>query len=325
MTFQGQFHARFGGLLAIGATVVALGAGTGAQAQSVFGSAGIITQRACNAASTATDCVVTSSKTTNFVGGGMSSGVAASFSNAAKSGALEAAFGTGYLPQLRVASSSVGDTRDGTTVMAFRSFTYTGTQDIDFALNGALHYVNSGDTHPFVGGSDQGNGYGDGELNVILGLFSIDVVAGLSPNTPGSDLFGTPMGDPECDNGAVAGASYNAFGQGAGEHLATISLTQTCSGHAITLHNGDQFVVAAVMQAFSNRTGFIDAMHTFTVELDPEHTYLAGTQTLVDPGVLAQSLNGAVPEPATWGSMILGFGAVGAMIRGRRRRALAAA
>lgn len=325
MTFQGQFPARLGGLLAAGAAVLALGAGTDAQAQSVFGSAGIITQRACNAVSAATDCIVTGAKTTNFLNGGMSSGVAASFSNAAKSGALEATFGAGYLPQLRVGSSSVGDTRDGATVMAFRSFTYTGTQDIDFALNGALHYVNSGDSQGFVGGTDQGNAYGEGELNVILGLFSVNVLNGLSPGTPGGDLFGTVMGDPECDNGAAAGGGYNSLGQGAGEHFATISLTQTCSGGAITLHHGDQFVVAAVMQAFSNRTGFIDAMHTFTVELDPEHTYLAGTQTLVDPGVLGRSLNGAVPEPATWGLMTLGFGAVGGMVRSRRRRGLAAA
>lgn len=31
----------------------------------------------------------------------------------------------------------------------------------------------------------------------------------------------------------------------------------------------------------------------------------------------------AVPEPATWGLMILGFGGVGAMLRSRRRPAFA--
>ncbi len=318
MSFQRQFNARVHGLLAVGAAAFALGAGTGAQAASVYGSAGIITQRNCNAASSATSCVVTRTRTTNFLDGGMSSGVAASVSNAAKSGSLEAVFGAGYLPQLRVGSHSFGDTRDGSTVMAFRSFTYTGSDSIDFALTGALHYVNSGDVVP-------DDGYGEGALNVVLGLFSISALSGLTPTTPGVDLFSTPMGQPDCDNGAAASGGYNSLGQGAGEHLATISLTRTCGNRAITLHRGDEFVVAAVMQAISNRTGFTDATHTFTVQLDPEHTYLAGTRTLVDPGVLRQSLNGAVPEPATWGLMILGFGAIGGMARTRRRRIFAAA
>ena len=33
----------------------------------------------------------------------------------------------------------------------------------------------------------------------------------------------------------------------------------------------------------------------------------------------------AVPEPTTWALMILGFGGVGAMVRGRRRQAMATA
>lgn len=34
-------------------------------------------------------------------------------------------------------------------------------------------------------------------------------------------------------------------------------------------------------------------------------------------------VSGAVPEPATWALMILGFGGAGAMLRGRRRTTLA--
>jgi hypothetical protein len=36
------------------------------------------------------------------------------------------------------------------------------------------------------------------------------------------------------------------------------------------------------------------------------------------------STGGGVPEPATWAMMVLGFGAVGSMVRGQRRRSLAA-
>lgn len=40
------------------------------------------------------------------------------------------------------------------------------------------------------------------------------------------------------------------------------------------------------------------------------------------PAILAASIGsiGVVPEPATWGMMVLGFGAIGGMLRSRRRR-----
>ena len=39
---------------------------------------------------------------------------------------------------------------------------------------------------------------------------------------------------------------------------------------------------------------------------------------------LALTVSGAVPESATWGLMIMGFGGVGAMLRSSRRRTVAA-
>jgi hypothetical protein len=56
------------------------------------------------------------------------------------------------------------------------------------------------------------------------------------------------------------------------------------------------------------------------------HTINFAVDTLQPPtGVVGGGLGGAVPEPATWGLMILGFGAVGGAIRARRRPAPTAA
>ncbi len=56
------------------------------------------------------------------------------------------------------------------------------------------------------------------------------------------------------------------------------------------------------------------------------------TQTLPDDRgsplgtyLFSGSSGGAVPEPATWGMMILGFAGVGGMLRSRRRNGLATA
>ena len=67
-------------------------------------------------------------------------------------------------------------------------------------------------------------------------------------------------------------------------------------------------------------------------ELRAQFKTLAETDTLTGYGAYALlSDNGknqgfviGVPEPATWAMMIIGFGAVGMMVRSRRRLALAA-
>lgn len=314
MKFQASFRPRFGCALSAGLAALALGAAPSAHAGSIWGSAGIITSRPCTAAATA-DCNLAVKRSLKFFDGGMSSGISGSFGSAATHAAVEASFDGGYLPVLRAGSNAVGATRDGATVVAFRSYTYTGAVAIDFALSGALHYVNSGDV-------SLKDGFGEGALNVILSIFSFDALAGLNPASTASDIFASPFGDPDCATGAAGVSGYSSLGKGSGEHLATVSLTTGCGGSALTLHPGNRFVIGAVMQAISNRGGFIDAMHTFRVQLDPEHTYFAGTHDVVDPSVLGASISASVPEPASWTLLILGFGAVGGMVRARRRVAL---
>ena len=61
-------------------------------------------------------------------------------------------------------------------------------------------------------------------------------------------------------------------------------------------------------------------LHTFNLFYADRHT----TQAVLSFDTLGVNLQAAVPEPATWAMMILGFGGVGALLR-RRRTSLAVA
>ena len=283
-------------------------------AGSVYGSAAIITNRPCTAAA-ADLCVVAGvpRNFTQFAGGMFTSfDTAAPIMPGGASGAAGVSFGDGYLPTVRVGSTAGAATRTGATAVAFRSFTYTGADTIDLALNGVLHYVNSGDVVA-------GDGFGEGNFNVALSLLQVSDLDIFNPLSTAIDIISSPIGFRDCSDGAIAASGYQSLGKGGGEHTGVnVGLSQTCDGHALTLHTGNSFVVVAALQAISNRGGFIDAMHTFSVQVDAEHTYLTGTTQVVDPGLLTQSLNGAVPEPASWALMIFGFGLTGAALRRRQ-------
>ncbi len=227
-----------------------------------------------------------------------------------------------YLPTLHLASSAGPDTRTGMSFTSYRAFTWAGA-DIDLALKGNLHFITSGD----AGAAGNGNEFpGDGQLNVSLGLLRVSTVAAAFPT--GSDaitlISNSAVSFPDCGGDGVIGASgFNSAGLTGGEYNRTISLSQGCSGGAIRLQNGDTFVVIATMQAISNRSGVLDASHTFTVTVDEENTFLAGTTEAVGQNFVAANLSTdvAVPEPATWALMIGGFGLAGASLRRRRPRA----
>jgi hypothetical protein len=65
--------------------------------------------------------------------------------------------------------------------------------------------------------------------------------------------------------------------------------------------------------------GFAPGSYSLTVEGDGIEGLPAGFGVRLDPG---GGVKGAVPEPATWAAMLLGFGGIGAALR--RRRSLAA-
>ena len=297
-------------LLAAGAALALGLTAQSAAADQFFGSGAIFTNRPCTAP--ADQNCVTAGVPRNFVmnTGGWGIGLDSAASGFAQGASTEArvVFGDGYLPTVGVGSVAGAETRTGSSATAFRSFTYTGDVAIDLALNGQLHYVSSGD-------GTVGDGFGEGTLNVAFGVLRLSDFAAFNASMTAADINNSiNTAFPDCGAGALAAGGYNSLGDLAGTHLATLSLSQACGGGGITLNPGDSFVIVATLQAISNRGGFIDAMHTFSVVYDEDHTYLAGTTDRVDPSVFA-SIDGAVPEPAAWALMILGFAGVGAALR----------
>lgn len=87
----------------------------------------------------------------------------------------------------------------------------------------------------------------------------------------------------------------------------------TPSGTANILNSFVTYTVAGGTGAFAGATGIINGVGTLDRNFARPRNQLALSGTLNAPGV---------PEPASWGMMITGFGAVGGMTRRRRARKL---
>lgn len=308
-----------GAALAVG--IAAVGGATSGHAADVYGSGAVITNRSCPASDAA--CVVGIQRLQpHQYFGGYGQGLSATTSLlGGASGSAEVSFGADYLPTVRLASQAGTETRTGASVTTFRSFTYEGTEAIDFAILGDLHFITSGD----AAGPEQQNEFtGDGQLNVALALLRVSSITSVfSEESTGVDIISnTSNSFADCGAaGVIAAGGYNTGGGiAAGEYNQSIGLSQACGGGAIRLNPGDSFVVIATLQAISNRGGFLDASHTFEVRYDEENTFYAGTTEAVGDGFLARNVTvgAAVPEPASWALMIGGFGLAGGMLRRSR-------
>ncbi|MGH6998727.1 MAG: PEPxxWA-CTERM sorting domain-containing protein [Phenylobacterium sp.] len=101
----------------------------------------------------------------------------------------------------------------------------------------------------------------------------------------------------------------------------------------LTLKAGSTYVVGAADYGFYRDP--IPVVGTMTIAPGVtylESRYFRGTGLHLPEGVMTGSqpagnilLGSAVPEPATWAMMIIGFGAAGAMVRASRRRLASAA
>lgn len=315
--------ATAGGLAVLGL----LAAPGSALAAQIYGSGGVMTDRFCAAGELS--CIQPNgfatggTLTPHQYNGGFGVGFSASASLPGGASASQSvSFGGDYLPTVKVASVAGPETRTGSSATGFQSFTYNGDVAIDLAIMGSLHFFTSGD---LPGPGPHNEFAGDGMLNAALAILPISKVHGrFGPGSSGqaivnaTDVFYCGLGS------ATAAGSYNSSGVGAGEHTATLGVSETCDGGRITINPGQTFAVFAIVQALSNRNGYVDAMNTFTVSFDEENTFVSGTDQKVASGFLSQSVSqgAAVPEPGAWALMILGFGSAGAMLR--RRRAVAA-
>jgi PEP-CTERM motif len=190
------------------------------------------------------------------------------------------------------------------------------------------------------------------------GSFETPAIGGGNYTYPGLPIgtitpIGATQGGWTFDGAAIVGATgSNAWYGGAPpagqdgdqfaalQELSTISQTFTMVGSTLDLSwlaagrpnmgccNGDQNYEVTLngltLGSFSTASG-----EAFTPEslvahgLISGHTYTLTFQGLVNGDETAfidkVSATGAVPEPAAWALMILGFGGVGAVLRGQRR------
>lgn len=302
--------------LAVASIVTSTAAMAGPPA-ATFGSAAILTNRTC-VVSPNGECQLGTRNYLQFAGGAGSS-FTLSATNEGNSGAAGSAysnFNNSIVPTLGVASFSGANTRTGSSALAYQTFAYAGSQAINLALTGTLHYFGSGNlTSTGVQGLEIA---GSGFFGANLTILPTSVLKSIG--TSGQELIDslTPLSD--CSAGATATAFSSSLGLGAGEHNIPLSLTTACNGGAITIQPGQAFVILSTVQAISNMGGYLDASHTFSAFFDPDKTVFADSGQAVGATYLSASI-AALPEPSAWALMILGFGFLGATLRGAPRAA----
>ena len=148
----------------------------------------------------------------------------------------------------------------------------------------------------------------------------------------GSTVFTSVRSDPAFVVSGAYGAAFGPFGSTGG-------ITQTLSTNA-----GQNYLISFDLRNFDGRTvNFYDvlfggvSLFSATNSAAFGYTNFSTTATALgvstdlafnfrhDPSFFAldnvsvTAVNGAVPEPATWAMMLIGFGAMGVSMRRRRR------
>ena len=141
------------------------------------------------------------------------------------------------------------------------------------------------------------------------------------PDTTGST---TTIGYADTDLGNPSFSEFLTFTNDlAGAYsltLSTSSLSVDFTSAILTL-TSDGSTVATLTSAFDNGTTEFWQVSGVTLGAGQYTLLVDGDNS--DTGALEGSITiNAVPEPATWGMMLLGFGAVGFAMRRRRRPAL---
>lgn len=136
--------------------------------------------------------------------------------------------------------------------------------------------------------------------------------AAIDPTTPGVYVFGVNTGTGTSAPFTLDGAPGVRFNQ---TFSVTKALTATIGGNALSVtpaSNG--FSVLVPLSALNPSTGF--APEQYLWNLWPRTG--TGPGTFVTDFAPNDGGIAAVPEPATWGMLAIGFGAIGAMVRRRR-------
>lgn len=226
------------------------------------------------------------------------------------------------LPQIRAYTSAPGNVRMNINSFAFQSYTFHGTSGTPFSISSLLHIVDSS-SNPTDSALPNG-----AIATQYVGIWDSSI---LGTSTTAQDLFNT-LFYAGCGTSGVLGAnSVNSISLGGGSATYSAS-TSACSPGSLNLIDGQQVLVVAGLQLPVNRGGFADSSATFTTMLDPAlsqtttDALTTGLTSAIDSGVslvVRDTIVSSVPEPATWGMFIIGFGVVGASFRRKRRAVLA--
>jgi hypothetical protein len=211
--------------------------------------------------------------------------------------------GTAGLPMLHADSTGAtlpsGHVADGATVQAVQGFVWNGpTVDLP------------ADT--FVGMADFTNSsVGYGSTTVAMALLTTDIrnpaVAALWLQ---SDSFGRFTANCGTE-GAIAVASSDPD---SGTGFQTISLSPSCGATSYHLETGTEFYIWTKLGVYRGDQGFTDASHTFQVGLNDDLDPALRQLMINDLGTIPLAL----PEPASWAMLLLGFAGLGAVLRTRR-------
>lgn len=165
-----------------------------------------------------------------------------------------------------------------------------------------------------LGGNVVATGSGSLDLTGLMGPFATTGTVGVHPNFPSLLIGAAPSGSVDVYNGGAGPISW-----GAGAFTAADSGSGNLVGASYDLSVGLLFVPTNYV--FGTDLGESTSIWTgatfASLGLDPG-TYVStwGADTFT-VNVIAGP---AVPEPATWAMLVLGFGVIGHGLRGRKTR-----
>lgn len=227
------------------------------------------------------------------------------------------------LPVIRGSTYSVvgGQDRVNINSIGYQSYDYHGP-DTAFSLTATLDIQNASGA---AVGDPSGVLPGGSIFTAYVAIWDVSALGGF---TSAQDIFDNVFLSPCGSTGVLAvGSNSGPLAAGASSQSVTTSLCPGLLGAPgqpgpnFTLHDGDEVLVVAGLQLPVNRGGFADASHTFTTALDTDHLTTAEIGNL-EAGLQSGESLLAVPEPAAWAMMLMGFFGLGSALR-RRQRVLA--
>lgn len=221
--------------------------------------------------------------------------------------------GTLLLPQISGATLAGSDDRMNINAFGFQSYTWTGQTASLFSLAGNLHIVDSGRQDQII---EQRAGdwarVGGARAESYVAVWDPSILAGF---TTAQDLIDNLL-FAACGQAGVLGVGRQNITLRGGEFSSSVATTE-CSEGSLIVQPGQEVLAVSGLRLPTNRGGFVDATHTFTTVLDPSLSQQ--TRDALASGLVAAVEVPAVPEPATWAMLVVGFGLMAGAARYRRR------